>query len=408
MQDKSVEKHHELQLMILLVGGNPLPNYVAAQVLQPARVLLVHSASTKAIAERLQRVLSIHADLVEVEESSPRSIFDEITSALEERKPRRVSLHYTGGTKAMAIHAYRAVEQWSQRNRAEWSASYLDARRQVLVFDQPQEESKYVGDKLSLTLEEMLKLHGWSLGHSRVQPVFPGTAREIALSYTDDCTKGLQPPRYQKWKEQVLRPLRRQNSRDWLSEGQLKQNTLDLPVGDLPQVAAALQRELGIEASQVKLEQAKAAGSFSKTEDFCKWLDGAWLESYVLHIVQNLPDEVRPQEVFHGVKTKEIDFELDVVAVRGYQPFVFSCTTAGERSALKLKLFEAILRARQIGGDQARVALVCTYKDPLSIQREARAQIDPDNQNQIRVFGCGDLAELGDRIAEWIRDQARD
>lgn len=173
MQDKSVEKHHELQLMILLVGGNPLPNYVAAQVLQPARVLLVHSASTKAIAERLQRVLSIHADLVEVEESSPRSIFDEITSALEERKPRRVSLHYTGGTKAMAIHAYRAVEQWSQRNRAEWSASYLDARRQVLVFDQPQEESKYVGDKLSLTLEEMLKLHGWSLGHSRVQPVFP-------------------------------------------------------------------------------------------------------------------------------------------------------------------------------------------------------------------------------------------
>lgn len=171
----------------------------------------------------------------------------------------------------------------------------------------------------------------------------------------------------------MLRPLRRQNSRDWLSEGQLKQNTLDLPVGDLPQVAAALQRELGIEASQVKLEQAKAAGSFSKTEDFCKWLDGAWLESYVLHIVQNLPDEVRPQEVFHGVKTKEIDFELDVVAVRGYQPFVFSCTTAGERSALKLKLFEAILRARQIGGDQARVALVYLQRPPQHPTRSPRA-----------------------------------
>ncbi|WP_017662277.1 hypothetical protein [Baaleninema simplex] len=65
----------------------------------------------------------------------------------------------------------------------------------------------------------------------------------------------------------------------------------------------------------------------------------------------------------------------------------------------KQKLFEAHLRARQLGGDEARVALVCCYDFPEYIKDEVRFAI-PDKK--IQVFGRQDLANLADGIDDWI------
>jgi len=52
-------------------------------------------------------------------------------------------------------------------------------------------------------------------------------------------------------------------------------------------------------------------------------------------------------------------FELDVIAVLGYQIVVVSCTLAYEHAVVKQKGMEAILRMRQLGGVEARAVVLC-------------------------------------------------
>ena len=50
-------REYRHSLLILLVGSNPLPNYLAACALRPRRIALVHTAETKDAKDRLRREL---------------------------------------------------------------------------------------------------------------------------------------------------------------------------------------------------------------------------------------------------------------------------------------------------------------------------------------------------------------
>jgi hypothetical protein len=95
------------------------------------------------------------------------------------------------------------------------------------------------------------------------------------------------------------------------------------------------------------------------------------------------------------------NFEFDVAFLRGYQLFALSCTTDTEPGLCKLKLFEAYRRARQMGGDEARVALVCCYEKPDKIKKAFISQIKDD---KVKVFGSGDLANLSEELKTWIQE----
>ncbi|MFM6154425.1 MAG: DUF1887 domain-containing protein, partial [Sphaerospermopsis kisseleviana] len=69
------------------------------------------------------------------------------------------------------------------------------------------------------------------------------------------------------------------------------------------------------------------------------------------------------------------------------------------------KLFEAHLRARQLGGDEARVALVCFSDRPEWIKDDMRFAID---DRKIEVFGIDDIENLADGIADWIESNNRE
>lgn len=405
--------------LILLVGGNPLPNYVAARLLAKQRITLIHSQGTKDVAERLKaRVesddLGCRVNLCEVDESRASSICAGVRDALKDESGR-VGLHYTGGTKAMAVHAYRAVTDWARSHAEDFVASYLDARRQELVIDDQHSAvpPQYVGDALQLTLQEMLDLHGWSLKHEpRTTPLLPETARAIARACAEDHHT------YQRWKKETLHVCckRDDGSERWLSKGQLKQKLLPWPAGgSLDAVTQSLKRELAQDGDQLNIGAAAQWLGFSEPEDFCKWLDGLWLEHYVLDELSQLSQpeaKPNPGQIFQGinVQTGQVELDLDVAALVGYQLFAFSCGTVvgkGAKSQLKQKLFEVLLRARQLGGDQARIALVSLYDDHDGLQAEARQQIDPEDQAQIRVFGRQHLTDLAKYLEGWIAEQRR-
>ncbi len=96
----------------------------------------------------------------------------------------------------------------------------------------------------------------------------------------------------------------------------------------------------------------------------------------------------------------DFDFEFDVAALRGYQFFGISCTTSQDEDIAKQKLFEAYIRARQLGGDEARVGLVCAYENAHRFEREVIQKWRA--KDRIKVFGPQAWPNLAAKLKEWL------
>ena len=110
MQDNPIPDTLRSDHLFLLIGTNPLPNWVAGQLLlrDGGRLYLVHSPETKPHAERLSvslskpDALSIPAERIKrvpTAEANEREIYAKVSSQLQEIRDGTVGLHYTGATK---------------------------------------------------------------------------------------------------------------------------------------------------------------------------------------------------------------------------------------------------------------------------------------------------------------------
>ncbi|GEM_PF-1908006 len=112
----------------LLVGSNPLPNYIAAVALQARHVVLFYSSETEIPCTHLKTALEKRTTKVS------RVVIRDATDVRAIRDAwRTVSVsvdhvHYSGGTKPMAAHIRAACRL------GEAQASYLDERKRVLRF----------------------------------------------------------------------------------------------------------------------------------------------------------------------------------------------------------------------------------------------------------------------------------
>lgn len=437
--------------LILLVGGNPLPNALAARILaKPAATihLLYSSPEGVPVAKALETWLTAHVPghtlnrLSNVDEASPTSIRTSTRTALDGCAGAQVGLHYTGGTKAMAVHAYREVERWWNEKAVKKAGTprpqctYLDARGLKLVIDPAtadkagQEIAEPIGH-LEVTFDDLLSLHRLQRRSAppdkgRVQPILKETAKALASGWAMSKPDGR--PDWQvvnawgDWKKVLRVQLRKDNQ-------ELKRVNLSLPTAsELDTITATLRRELGLvpDVTTVNLGEAAQAASRSTgasvtPRELCEWLDAKWLESATLAALLDVhATRGDLHDLMMGVKFDSVDrtstardFELDAVAMRGYQLFAISCgvisdgsgAADGDRAKLKLKLFEVIARARQLGGDEARAALVCGAKNPKSIEDEVGRDLDLA-KGRIRVFGKFDLPHLAPRLREWIASQS--
>jgi hypothetical protein len=139
----------------------------------------------------------------------------------------------------------------------------------------------------------------------------------------------------------------------------------------------------------------KADKRVSRRLNALKLLHGEWLEVDVARRLMELRDERGSalfdevaQDVVYG--NEDDNFQADVVAVRGYRAYLFSCTTDVTKALCKSKLFEGLERTTRVGGDQARVALVCMSASPIEVLRQARSD-GLDHYDQVRVFGAAHL-----------------
>ncbi|MDN5850913.1 MAG: hypothetical protein L0H63_14965 [Nitrococcus sp.] len=405
--------------LLLLVGSNPLPDAVAARLLAhrtSTTISLIGSRSLDEVTERLRRWLEGDG-FQQVEKAAPVDEADagSIASAVWEELQRvdalQVGLNYTGGTKVMAVHAYRAVlEAWRQtgtpRGRAEPVFTYLDAHSLSMVSDPRDPKSgapsarKCVALATSLQFEhDLLALHGWQFKCTPgTAALLPTSAAELADIY---CRKN--GANWRTWVDQKLTPSTRRAGSlcPWPSDPTLQG------------LANTLQEELDLTGSNGfaltgadALSAVASAGSGKPPTTLYEWLHSKWLESWALKALQDNRNSSDLHDLLMNVKAQLVKdphtyFELDVVAMRGYRLFAFSCSTSTGKGDLKLKLFEAYLRARQIGGDEARVALVCCSDNPDKVRQEAERDLHVQGE-PIRVFGRDHLKNLAYHIGKWI------
>lgn len=384
--------------LFLLVGTNPLPNYVASLLLakENGTIYLLHSGGThgtKEVADRLKGALENRTQHLkicsrEVDEVDSFKILQKIEEILEKLQPdATVGLHYTGGTKAMAVHANRVIEKAYPLG----IFSYLDARTLSLIIDGRNGEltrSIPVANACDIRLEELLGLHGKSLAPPITETALSPVSEKLARLHSN------QPDIWRKW---CLENLRRPDNRDKFK------NKTQLKSVKLPEEAP-----LSLIFHAMKPEsEIYDLGNLSswlgwKIDKLAEWLDGIWLEYYVLDAIKKVAYACRLNDYGMTLKptSNEFNFEFDVAAMLGYQLFALSCTTSDSRPLCKSKLFEAYVRARQIGGDEARVSLVCCIDDPDSLLQEVKETWF--TEGRVRVFGMRNLPDLSTMLQEWF------
>ncbi len=419
---------YKVDHLFLLIGENLLPNYVAANLLlnKGKNIYLIHTTDTEIQAKRLQNILLSELNgLKAVElrslndyESDAYYIQKEISEKLESIKSGKIGLNYTGGTKAMSAHAYRTlfyegIKDKTYRQRADIFFSYLDARRLEMCIDREDNERirlKIKPDTLPVKLVKIFQLHGLELKPNPTQQAqLPKLATELASVLKQEIKS-------KQWFDWVYNVFREQayqqksNGRgDWKCKTSLMKVSTSLEKLP-PEIVLAFQQENFITSDdQLSLEQVQKTGFFQDPKHFCEWLNGLWLEHYVLEQVQSIAEKQLIKDygmnfIIPLMGTRN-GFQFDIAFTRGYQLFAISCTTTSDRSLCKSKLFEAYLRARQMGGDEARVALICCNQEPDTLKAEIVAST---NDKKITVFGRQHLTKLPEEIANWIAQVDRE
>jgi hypothetical protein len=416
--------------LFLLVGTNPLPNWVAAKLLlrDAGKLYLIHSGTTFKVAERLAKfaVINKYQQPVYIpvnDEHDAESIAQAIQSQLQTIHSASIGLNYTGGTKVMAVHSYRAID--SLKN-IEPVFSYLDAANFMLRFESiasqfPQGHRQSVGLDVPLKLEDIFSLHGdykykqdikRDARCSQVGELLANlhSSEEGRKSWRAFCEtrlkfgKAYPPPRGSRIGELRL-------------ERDLAQEKFSLSSGDrfistqLEAIAEALipggtrkDKTLG------EIERLHSQEISSATE-LAKWLDGMWLEDYTLHEINQLKTD-QPHvdcplsDCGRNIEIrKPILFEADVAAMRGYQLHLISCYTGSDDQRSRTKLFEVYTHAQQLGGEAARAALICCVGNPEYIQKQVGEVWGI--QEQVRVFGRNDLKNIRSKLKDWFDSGAR-
>lgn len=420
---------YQVDHLFLLVGENPLPNYVAAMKLLETggTAYLVYTNQTTPQKNQLKNALKIQGfnsqpvALDKENTASNKSNAHQIYTKIQENAQKiptneLIGLHYTGGTNPMAIHAYRAI---ADLQRTDTVYSYLDAKTLEIFIDHPNSDSTHRAFQLEVPLEVLFKLHKyeWQENNKPLpEPILPEAAAEFVRLYQNEdiaktWRKWSNTHRYNNYGE--LKEAKDLQTGYWKSEDALSNLYLSLKDVD-PEIIKVLRQHLDASENKLSLNVTKAK-KFKSCEQVCSWLGGIWLEHYVLQQVKDLTPDLQLGESKMSFIMKKSQtweggvFEFDVAFMRNYQLFAISCTTSKDPKECKLKLFEAYTRAKQLGGDEARVALVCCCDNdpskPQSLDRYLKSQLEGAVSNpKIAVFLRTDLPNLKDKIADWVKN----
>ncbi|NLT66838.1 MAG: hypothetical protein GXX84_09560 [Acidobacteria bacterium] len=319
--------------LFLLVGSNPLPNYLAALVLRPRAVTLFYSPKTEKVKNLLRQKLTTALTNVNVKETCIDDATDaaKVRAAFKSIPAGTHHLHYTGGTKIMAAHARMAFRDAGGTDQ---QASYLDEPKGLLRFDDG-DHRNLSEQQLGLTVDDFLALQEITRRKPGPPPVDSPTeddAARIARAVLPD--PGL---------AEKLHAVHRNESNKRVKLKKAK----GVPVS-LDELVPGLNHRIP-----------EACWNDKTYEKWWDFLGGEWMDVWCGALLRQLVDGGEIIVDLNCTLVNGRKCQIDVALVRSHRLYVVSCTTDTSLGICKSKLFEVAMRARQLGGDLARSALVC-------------------------------------------------
>ena len=358
--------------LIFTVGTNPLPVWVAwhhlkDQLEQPVKVRLIHTPGTEDEKGRLVKYCSDanFLDPISTSPGNPKKVHDDVQvviNTLEEFT--HLHVHYTGGTKVMSVETVAALEYGLLELKGiEYHTTYLDPRggEGPTIVDSHGKtyEPSDARNNINPDLRHIANLNGFTLA-------------PFVHEYWDKNRGDYR-------RENIPKPV-------ILNEDQEQQGNevLDGMASTNPDYIDSTRFEY---AAYVALKDA-----LTKIED-----RNATRNNYKLF------NKVHVRRT--GAAQRDAHFELDVVAILGYQIVVVSCSLETGSDSIKEKGMEVILRARQLGGDEAQAIVLCQAHPNVEkrIQKELHDEVGSAGA-PLRVWGTDKWRNLSDHFYNYLRD----
>lgn len=338
-----MSRPEEFSHLILLIGTNPLPNFVVADYFLQTNpnirtIWLLHSeenkfqAGTCKQAENLETLLrnrwdgkhkNIHFPLEKIslsDVSDAATINRELQKKIFNRYKNSGSFHlnYTGGTKAMATHTYMLLKHFQKSGQSTFS--YLDANNFRLVVDGKGIVVYDLRKEVHVAFNDLISLNGFNVKNKK--------------SIIDE-------------KEAIV----------------AHNKFMDL-----------------------------------QNDERMNGSDGNNFEKYVFLKLETLKYfKLNNSDMQHNLHIKIPDwstyFELDLIMINGYHLTGISCTVSSDKKQCKLKGFEIILRVKQIGGDEARAILITRLDKDQTRTIQEELAYETGNKDNILVLGVKDLCK---------------
>lgn len=388
-----------MNILILLIGSNPLPNYVVASYLmksgrsdsnelpKPDKIIMVHSEKTKNFAENIINKLENHGERVNLEnyERDPKVITKKIQKKLREigNSVNTIHLNYVGGTKPMSVHGYIAVNDWVSNRNIKVILSDLDPDNHKIILKNGRSypSSGDLLDNIHLDIATIIALYGMGeVSQGQKQPYLSSSEingfAKYPINKLTNKERSIYPDELKKQLDCIYgRVQRLKNQSDEKKERHIEKK-LNQKFNELFEKIKENFNDFEINDGKIKCPKLSFIRFFK---------EGGWLEDFVLNslIKLNNDSQIRLNLIKKDIRVlyKKREAQIDIIAIQGYKLFLISCTTDYGIKTVKLKVFEALYRAEQLGGEHAKVIVVSamdrsTKDDNLDELEKDLAQFD--------------------------------
>lgn len=389
--------------LILLIGTNPLPNYLTAMNYltdtdnYTDEIICIFSdthqnqSSTEQYAENLIEVLrdelnkeikyiKISLKNISSRESIEKILAENYTNKLFNRK---IHLNHTGGTKTMAVHIYN----YFYKNFEEIEFSYLDARDNKMHWhtkDKDETPLNSISNKFSITCKNLLKLHNYRFYDKFDENNLNFIPKRNSFEEFEAILKSTEYD-YNKLldiKKELfnydVNYFRFSLKIDTFQKYKQYYNTLDF-INKINLHKEAIRNLSYLSINQEdfnKLDKLTFQKTIYPSIDYFQ-NDKFFEHLCFIALKKSIEEynEINDTKIIeYGtsiecikllINNKEVvkNFELDLYFIKGIQFFGISCTTSVVRSTIKSKGFEIIHRTKQIGGEEARAIMIYRKRD---------------------------------------------
>ncbi len=364
-------------ILVLNVGGNPLPNYIVAKyclmnrtnvdkIPKPDRIIFIYSKFTKKFFYTIRAVLgsdnSINLTNIEIKEINIKEnsrnyekIIKKLGETMSGTALNSIHLNITGGTKEMMLASFDWLKEYpySKKNIplliSDLDPEFFLMNTYLIYRDRIDFNISItkLRNKISLDFNTLFQLHGITHLYEKdqVSPFYE------TVQDSDDISSLME----------VYSDVNNYTKSNDI--GHIVENkSIDINIFDtVPNV----------------LRTVKYNSEEKKKQLAYKFIWGGWFEdliySCILRIFNGTNAEVKKNiygakeyQAINGNPRKKV-FELDIGILRGYEFFNVSVSTTTQSMLLKYKNYEAIYRAEQLGGIHGKAVIIGYGTKVLSI-----------------------------------------